>query len=176
VEVARHYDRRLIVEESVEGAMEINCSVLGNEEPIPSVCEQPISWEEFLNYDEKYLRGGKKLGMRGLDRRIPAPLPAELTKRIQELAVRAFKAVDCRGVARVDFLVEAEKERVFINEINTIPGSISFYLWEATGIPFRELVDRLIRLAQEAYKEKKKTTYSYDSKLMTHGDFPSVEK
>lgn len=167
VEVASHYDRRLIVEESLEGAIEINCSVLGNEEPIPSVCEQPVSWEEFLNYDEKYLRGSKKFGLIGANRRIPAPISPELTKKIQNLAVNAFKAIDCRGVARVDFFVNTGSGEVFVNEINTIPGSISFYLWEATGIKFSELIDKLIDLAKEAHMEKSKTTYSYDSALLT---------
>lgn len=173
IEVAGHYDRRLIVEESVEGAIEINCSVLGNEEPIPSVCEQPVSWEEFLNYDEKYLRGGKTSGLEGADRRIPAPISPELTQKIQKLAVNAFRAIDCHGIARVDFLVNVEKEEIFINEINTIPGSISFYLWEATGIKFTELIDRLVDLAIDVYKEKSKTTYSYDSKLLRHIGSPS---
>ncbi len=166
LDVASHYDRRLIVEESLEGCIEINCSVLGNEEPISSVCEQPVLWEEFLNYDEKYLRGGKTSGLKGLQRRIPAPISQELTEKIQQLAIKAFKSIDCRGIARVDFLVNTEKEEVFINEINTIPGSISFYLWEATGIKFSELVDRLIDLAMDTFKEKSKTTYSYDSALL----------
>lgn len=173
IEVANHYDRRLLVEESVEGSIEINCSVLGNEEPIPSVCEQPVSWEEFLNYDEKYLRGGKISGLKGADRRIPAPISSELTEKIQKLAVNAFRAIDCRGIARVDFLVNIEKGEIFINEINTIPGSISFYLWEATSIKFSELIDKLVDLAFDAQKEKSKTTYSYDSKLLQHFGRPS---
>lgn len=168
VEIAGHYDRRLIVEESLEGGIEINCSVLGNENPVPSVCEQPVSWEEFLNYDEKYLRGGKASGLKGMERRIPAQIPQELTEKIQQLAIKAFEAVDCRGIARVDFLVNAEKGEIFINEINTIPGSLSFYLWEATGIKFSELIDRLVDLAMGAFKEKRKTTYSYDSILLKH--------
>ena len=175
IEVASHYDRRLIVENSVEGSIEINCSVLGNEEPISSVCEQPVSWEEFLNYDEKYLRGGKPSGLKGADRRIPAPISSELAEKIQALALNAFKAIDCRGIARVDFLVNIEKGEIFINEINTIPGSISFYLWEATGIKFSELVDKLINLAFDAQKEKSKTTYFYDSKLLQNFSRPSAK-
>lgn len=176
LEVASHYDRRLIVEESLEGAIEINCSVLGNEEPFPSVCEQPISWEEFLNYDEKYLRGGKTSGLKGAERRIPAPISPDLTEKIQKLAVNTFKAIDCRGVARVDFLVNTEKGQIFVNEINTIPGSLSFYLWEASGIKFPELIDKLINLANDAYREKSKTIYSYDSKLITHLSNSSFKK
>lgn len=176
VEVASYYDRRLIVEESLEGAMEINCSVLGNEEPIPSVCEQPVSWEEFLNYDEKYLRGSKKFGLSEADRRIPAPISQALTEKIQKLAVSAFKAIDCRGVARVDFLVNPEKDEAFINEINTIPGSISFYLWEATGMKFSDLIHKLIYLANEAHKEKNKTIYSYNSNLIGRFSSSSIKK
>lgn len=168
LEVASYYDRRLIVEESLERSVEINCAVIGNETLVTSVCEQPVSWEEFLNYDEKYLRGGKSTGLKGAERQIPAPISQQLTKKIQNLAVDAFRAIDCKGIARVDFLVDIEKEEVFINEINTIPGSISFYLWEATGIKFSELTNKLIELAIEEKKEKNKTTYYYESKLITH--------
>jgi D-alanine-D-alanine ligase len=166
IEIAKHYDRRLIVEESLEGGIEVNCSVLGYEDPIPSVCEQPVSWEEFLNYEEKYLRGGKGKGLKNMERRIPAPIADDITKQIQDMAIMAFKTIDCRGVARIDFLVHVEKSEIFINEINTIPGSISFYLWEATGIKFSELVNRLVDLALIVHKDKNKIIYSYDSKLL----------
>ncbi|MGR3304454.1 MAG: D-alanine--D-alanine ligase family protein [Candidatus Scalindua sp.] len=168
VDIASHYDRRLIVEESLEGGMEINCSVLGNDEPIASVCEQPVSWNQFLNYDEKYLRGGKATGLKSAERRIPAPISQEQTQKIQELAVDAFKAIDCCGISRVDFLVNQKKDEIFLNEINTIPGSISFYLWEASGITFSELIDKLINLALYIQKEKRKNTYSYNSKIITN--------
>ncbi len=168
IDVAGHYDRRLIVEESLEGGVEVNCSVLGNDNPITSVCEQPVSWEEFLNYDEKYLRGGKTTGLKGAERRIPAPISQELTQKIQRLAIDVFRLIDCSGIARIDFLVNPEKGEVFVNEINTIPGSISFYLWEATGIGFSELIDRLIGLALDIHKEKSKNIYYYNSKIITH--------
>ena len=166
LEVAASYDRRLLVEEGVEPAIEINCSVLGNDEPVPSVCEQPIAWQEYLSYEDKYLRGNKAQGMKGASRRIPAPISPELTRRIQELAVAAFKATDCAGIARVDCLVSQRTEEVFVNEINTIPGSMAFYLWEPTGISFTELTDRLIQLALERHAEKTKTHYSYDSAIL----------
>ena len=168
VDVASHYDRRLIVEESLEGGIEINCSVLGNDDPIASVCEQAISWDQFLNYDEKYLRGGKTTGLKGAERRIPAPISQELTQKIQEFAVDAFKAIDCCGISRVDFLVNQEKDEIFLNEINTIPGSIAFYLWEASGITFSELIDKLVNLSLDTQKEKNKNVYSYNSKIITH--------
>jgi len=168
VDVAGHYDRRLIVEESLEEGIEINCSVLGNDEPVASVCEQAISWDQFLNYDEKYLRGGKATGLESAERRIPAPISQELTQQIQKLAINAFKTIDCCGISRVDFLVNQKKDEIFLNEINTIPGSISFYLWEASGITFSELIDKLINLALYIQKEKSKNTYSYNSKIITN--------
>ncbi len=162
LDVAGRYDRRLLVEEGVKNLMEVNCAVLGNDDPIPSICEQPISWKEFLSYHDKYSHKNKTAGMKGASRRIPAPISSELTDEIQRLAIKAFKITDCRGIARVDFLVDTKRQKPFINEINTIPGSLSFYLWERMGIKFSELVDRLIELALEAHKEKGKATYSYD--------------
>ncbi len=166
LEVAASYDRRLLVEEGVENAMEVNCSVMGNEDPTPSVLEQPVTWQEFLKYEDKYLRGAKGQGMKGAARRIPAPISPELTRRIQDLAVDAFRAVDCAGIARIDFLVDEAAGAVYVNEINTIPGSLSFYLWEPSGVSFPELVDRLIQLALERQAERTKTTYTYDSSLL----------
>jgi len=180
IEVAAHYDRRLLVEESFEGGIEVNCSVLGNDEPIASVCEQPILWTEILSYDDKYLRGGGGKGkgsgaseepgggegMASQTRRIPAPISDDLTKRVQQLAIEAFQAIDGAGLARVDFLVDPVSGRVCVNEINTMPGSLSFYLWEPSGIPFSSLVARLIDLALERHRERQQTTYSYDSSLL----------
>ncbi len=166
LEVAAAYDRRLLVEEGVPNLMEINCSVLGNDDPIPSVCEQPLAWQDFLSYEDKYLRGDKSQGMKGASRRIPAPISQELTRRIQELAVAAFRAVDCAGIARVDVLVDEATEETYVNEINTIPGSLSFYLWEPSGVSFTELTDRLIQLALERHAEKARTHYSYDSTII----------
>jgi D-alanine-D-alanine ligase len=172
VEVAAHYDRRLLVEEAFEGGIEVNCSVLGNDDPQPSVCEQPIAWTEILSYEDKYLRGGKAKGgssgsgMASLTRRIPAPIAPELTAEVQRLAVEAFRAVDCSGLARVDFLVDPVGGRIAVNEINTMPGSLSFYLWEPSGVPFPTLVERLIELALERHRERQQTTYSFDSALL----------
>ena len=166
LEVAASYDRRLLVEEGVENAIEVNCSVLGNEDPMPSVLEQPVTWQEFLKYEDKYLRGGKGQGMKGAARRIPAPISPELTRKIQALAVEAFRAVDCAGIARIDFLVDEQAGAVYVNEINTIPGSLSFYLWEPSGVSFPELVDRLIQLALARQADRAKTTYTYDSALL----------
>ncbi len=186
--IAAQYDRRLLVEQALEDAIEINCSVLGNDDPHPSVCEQPVPWAEFLSYEDKYLRSGDKAaGMASIDRRIPAPIPAQLTQRIQAAAVTAFRATDCAGVARVDLLVDdparaapsaenpkraalaAEANGAFyVNEINTIPGSLSFYLWEASGLSYPELIDRLIALALERHQDKQRTITTFESTVLAH--------
>lgn len=166
LDVAAAYDRRLIVERAVPGAVDINCSVLGDDRGVQtSVCEEPVAWQEFLSYEDKYMRGGKTQGMKGQSRRIPAPISPELTRRIQELAARAFQSIDAAGVARIDFLL-APDETVYVNEVNTLPGSLSFYLWEATDLPFPRLLDRLIEIAQRRQAERKETTYSFDSSLL----------
>lgn len=166
LEVASHYDSKILVEPGLDGAVDVNCSVLGFGDDVRvSVCEQPVSWEQFLSYEDKYIRGGKNQGMKGASRRIPAPISEALTKKVQDLAVRAFQAIDAAGVARIDFLI-TQDEQVFVNEINTLPGSLSFYLWEASDLPFPKLLDRLVEIAQERHAVRQKTDYSFDSKLL----------
>jgi D-alanine-D-alanine ligase len=164
LDVAFGLDRAVIVERALEGALEINCALLGNTDVRASLLEQPISFEEFLTYEEKYMRGGGAKGMKGAERKIPAPLPEALTEQIRQLAVRAFRAIDGRGTARVDFLLKDEQP--YVNEINTLPGSLAFYLWQAEGMTPSQVVDELIRLALEAYKEKARTIYDYKSGLL----------
>lgn len=164
--VAAQYDTRLVVEKSVEGAMDINCSVLGHGDDLRvSVCEQPVSWETFLSYEDKYIRGGKSQGMKGASRRIPAPISAALSEKIQHMALRAFQAIDAAGVARIDFLLTPD-EQVFVNEINTLPGSLSFYLWEATDLPFPKLLDRLVEIALARHAARQQLSFSFDSTLL----------
>ncbi|MBI4993836.1 D-alanine--D-alanine ligase [Candidatus Wolfebacteria bacterium] len=168
IEIASHFDRRILIEEGKENIIEINCSVLGNSGDLQaSVCEQPINQsEKMLTYEDKYLKGGKTKGMAGLSRLVPAPISDELAKKIQETAKIAFGAVDASGIARIDFLVDVEKNNIWINEINTLPGSVSFYLWEKSGIDFKTLIDKLIDLGFEKYKEKKEITFSYETDLI----------
>jgi D-alanine-D-alanine ligase len=166
LDVAVSYDRRVLVERALEGADDVNCSVLGHEDDLrASVCEQPVTWETFLSYEDKYIRGGKSQGMKGSSRRIPAPISPDVTSQIQDLARAAFRAIDASGVARVDFLVTAD-EKVYVNEINTLPGSLAFYLWEATDLPFPRLLDRLIEIALSRHAAQKQITYSIDSALL----------
>jgi D-alanine-D-alanine ligase len=170
LDVARRYDRRLLVEVAMEGCIEINCSVLGGPgvEPRVSVCEQPLAWEEFLTFSDKYLRGGKSAGkgMAGLDRRIPAPISDALTKQVQENAVAAFRSIDAAGVARVDSFVNEATGETWVMEINTMPGSFSFYLWEASGLAFEALLDELIDVALSAHRQRAELLFSYDSGML----------
>lgn len=148
---AAQYDRKILAEVAIEGR-EIECSVLGNDVPVASVPGEVVPCNEFYDYRAKYIDGDSEL-------RIPAPLPEAVTRRIQELAIEAYKAIDCAGMARVDFFVCGEGKEIYLNELNTIPGftSISMYpkLWEASGLSYSDLLDRLIDLALERYAEKK---------------------
>jgi D-alanine-D-alanine ligase len=160
-------DRTCLVEPSVEGGIEVNCAVVGRPgiQPRASVCEQPVAAEEFLSFQDKYMRGAKSAGMKGAQRLIPAPLTEALTARVKDLAKRAFAAFGCAGVTRVDFLIDSA-ERVYVNELNTIPGSFSFYLWEPAGLPFAELMDELIDLAIDDHREKLRTTRVFATNLL----------
>ena len=158
---AAQFDRKLIVEQGVGGnkskAREIECSVLGNDKPIASVPGEVVPIKEFYDYNAKYLDEGSKLI-------IPAELPGKKQAEVRRLAIAAFQAVDCAGLARVDFLMDLRTSKMYVNEINTIPGftSISMYpkLWEATGISYPELIDRLIQLGLERHADKKQNRYS----------------
>ncbi|MGH9557494.1 MAG: D-alanine--D-alanine ligase family protein [Terriglobales bacterium] len=158
---AAEFDRKIIVEQGVGGkhgkAREIECSVLGNDTPIASVAGEVVPGHEFYDYSAKYLDEGSSL-------LIPARLSRNKQKRVRALAVRAFQAVDCAGLARVDFLMDPKGEKIYVNEINTMPGftSISMYpkLFAASGISYPELIDRLIQLALERHAEKKRNRYS----------------
>ena len=155
--LAARYDRRMLAERAVN-AREIECSVLGNDEPIASVPGEIIPCREFYDYIAKYIDDRSELI-------IPADLPPGVTRRIQELAIAAFLAVDCAGMARVDFLLDKDTEELYVGELNTIPGftPISMYpkLWEASGISYSELIDRLIELALERHADNSRSETSY---------------
>lgn len=166
IDVAATYDSRVMVEAAQQNIQEINCSVLGDASSArASTCERPVS-DGTLSYDEKYLKGGKSDGMKGARRIIPADIPDELRDAIQQAAVKTFQAIGATGVSRVDFLVHPERGEFFVNEINTLPGSLSFYLWEPSGVPFTELLTTLIGLAQTRHREKRRNTYTFESSLL----------
>ena len=157
---ASRFDRRVLVEKGVANCREIEVSVLGNEDPRASLPGEVLPSREFYSYESKYIDGTSGLV-------IPAPLPEETCKQIQELAVQAYKAIDAAGMARVDFFIDKDTGKVYLNELNTIPGftKISMYpkLWGASGIPYSELVDRLIELALQRKGERDRTSHSYRS-------------
>lgn len=166
IEVAISYDRKIIIEKAVSNPREINCAVLGyDEELITSLCEEPLGWDEVLTFDDKYVKSNAKGGKSSGERRIiPADISGDLRVQIEELAKRSFIAIDGKGTSRIDFLID-EDNKVYVNEINTVPGSFGFYLWEKKGYPFNELIDELIDIAIKTHKEKELNIYHYDSDL-----------
>ncbi len=171
VDGAEIYTTRIIVEDMVEELQEINCSVLGDcDECEASVLEEPIKSGEILSYEDKYVGGTKGAkGMQASQKRIPANLPQEETKRIQFLARETFRVLSCHGVSRVDMIIDRKTRNIYVNEINTIPGSLSFYLWEASGISFEQLMDRLVELAIKRKREQGMKTVSYDHNIFNLG-------
>lgn len=171
VDNASKYSSRLIVEHLVEQLQEINCSVLGTcDEYQTSVLEEPIKSGEILSYEDKYMGGIKGAkGMQASQKRIPADLPADLTKRIQFLAGETFRVLSCHGVSRVDVIVDRADGSVYVNEINTIPGSLSFYLWEASGISFDKLMEKLVSLALKRKRDIDHKTVSYSANIFALG-------
>ena len=167
------YASRVLAERAVPHLREINCAVLGDrDEAIPSACEVPAGSDEILSFRDKYLSGGSKksgasAGMSSLKRRCPAEIGDELTEKVQTLAVQTFKTLGCTGVARIDFLNNTETGELWVNEINTIPGSLAFYLWEAAGISFAELMDRLIELAFKRQREREALSFDFSSNILS---------
>ena len=164
IDLASSYDRKILIEEGLEEVREIECSVLGNDEPQASVVGEVKPAGEFYDYDSKYIDKETQLI-------VPADLPDGVSRKVQEIALNAFKAVDAAGMARVDFFVSKKENKIYLSEINTIPGftSVSMYprLWEASGVSYPDLIDQLIQLAFERHQDKKQNKISYDeSKLL----------
>ncbi|WP_289686078.1 D-alanine--D-alanine ligase family protein [Paramuribaculum intestinale] len=168
---ATSYSSRIIVEHMVDNLKEINCSVLGDcDEYQTSVCEEPIKSGEILSYEDKYMGGSKgSKGMQASAKRIPADLPEATSDRIRFLAGETFRVLSCHGVSRVDVIMDEDNGQIYVNEINTIPGSLSFYLWEASGIPFAELMDRLVKLALKRDRQRQRKTTTYDANIFAMG-------
>lgn len=171
VDDAFTYAKRILVEHAIKQLREINCAVLGDEnEAIASECEEPLHTKDILSYEDKYLSNSKSGGSKGMasvSRKIPADLTPEKKKEVQDMAVKSFKTLGCNGVARIDFMIDEENGQLYFNEINTIPGSLSFYLWEPIGIPYRELLDRMIQLALKRKREEDALTFSFDTNILS---------
>ncbi len=182
IEVAAVYSDKIIVEEAFEGLIEVNCSALGYEEINASVCEMPIPSKDILSFADKYQRGGGKGaksvgGMESLTRQIPAPISKKLTKEIQDATVRIFKAMDGCGVARIDYFVDLKKEKFWVNEVNSPPGSLAYYLWEKTGsgLSYVKLLDQLIEMAIKRSKNSQKTQFVFESGLLSQMASAAIE-
>ncbi len=181
IDDAFRYAARVMAEHAISKLREINCSVLGDEnEAFASECEEPLTSGEILSYEDKYVNsGGKKGGSKGgsgskgagmanLSRKIPAELSPEKREEIRELAVKSFKALGCCGVSRIDFMIDEEEDKLYFNEINPIPGSLSFYLWEPVGVPYKELLDRMIQLALKRARVEESLTFTFDTNILAN--------
>ncbi len=166
------YDTKIVVEKAVENLTEINCSVLGNYQiQEASILEEVMSTEEFLTFNDKYVGDGKKTnrgskGMSGAQRIIPARVDDKIKTQIQEISITAFKALNLSGVCRFDFLMDSKKEKIYLNEPNTIPGSLAFYLWEKTNKNYEKLLDEMISIGIKNYKIKQQKTVTFDNNIL----------
>lgn len=167
LDLAFDYDRRVLVEKGLDKPIELNCSVLGYDDDVTaSPIEMPISADKFLDFKEKYLAGGGSKGMASLHRILPAPIPEDMRDRLQRLSCDIFRMMDCKGVVRIDYMWDRATDKVFITEINTIPGSLAFYLWENAGVKYSELIDRMVACAIRAHEDKNLRNYAYTSDIL----------
>ena len=176
IEFAMEFSDRVMVEKAIQNLKEINCSVMGdmiNAEA--STCEEPIGSEEILSYTDKYIGGNKtkgagSKGMATLQRKVPAEISEETEKQIKDIALKTFKILGCNGVSRIDFMIDLDDNTIYVNEINTIPGALSFYLWEATDKTFKQELDELVELTFKRDRERQNRTYSYDKNILALGN------
>lgn len=172
IEEAISYDNKIVVEKAVENLVEVNVSVLGNyESQKVSPLEEVMGLDEILSYSDKYLGGSKtkgsgSKGMASTNRIIPARISEKLTKDIQETSKKVFKLLNLSGVCRIDYLIDKKTEKFYVNEPNTIPGSLSFYLWKEAGVEYKDLLDEMISIAIKEYKNKSKKTMSFESNIL----------
>ena len=168
----------MLVEKAIMNLREINCAVLGDYESAQaSECEEPVSSDEILSYEDKYVAGGKSgsEGMRTAKRELPANLTPELREEIRTLAVKTFRALDCNGVSRIDFMIDKDTNKVYVNEINSIPGSLAFYLWEAVGKPYAELLDDMVKLALKREREENNLLTSFESNILQNASLSGAK-
>ena len=172
LELAFEYDRRVLVEKGLDKPIELNCSVLGYDgEDEASPIEMPINNDEFLDFRDKYLASGGSKGMASLHRVLPAPIEDGLKNHIQEMSRTIFRLLDCKGVVRIDYMFDRQSEKTYITEINTIPGSLAFYLWENAGMPYSSLIDRMVCCAEKAHEDKNRANYAYTSDILNGVSF-----
>ena len=178
LEYAFTFGPRVLVEHAIMNLREINCAVLGDyEQAQASECEEPISSDEILSYEDKYVAGGKggSEGMRTAKRELPANLTEEKREEIRQMAVKTFQVLNCSGVSRIDFMIDRDTDQVYVNEINPIPGSLAFYLWEALGKPYAQLLDDMVRLALKREREEKSVLTSFDSNILQNANLSGAK-
>ena len=179
LEFAMQYSYKVLVEKAITNLREINCSVIGDyNEAIASECEEPIGTDEILSYEDKYLgeqKGCGSKGMSSLQRKLPAEISMEMKEKIQTLAIETFKLLGCNGVSRIDFIINKDTDEIFVNEINTIPGSLSFYLWEPVGLKYKDLLDKIIDLALKKQIEEKNITYDFNTNILSNAEFGGMK-
>lgn len=172
IEEAIEYDIKIVVEKVIENMTEVNCSVLGNyQSQEVGVLEEVMGNDEFLSYQDKYLGGGKTKGSKGMastNRIIPARISDKFTEEIKETSKKVFRTLNLSGVCRIDYIIDKKKNKFYVNEPNTIPGSLSFYLWEPIGKPYSELLDDMINIAIKDYKNRNNKTYSFESNILSN--------
>ncbi len=193
LEGAFAFSMRVLVEKAITNLKEINCSVLGDaESATASECESPLAQDEILSYKDKYMSsgGGKSgaksegtatgnksgEGMASLSRELPAKISAELRKKVRELSVKTFKALGCSGVARIDCMLDQDTGEVYVNEINTIPGSLSFYLWQPVGLSYDQLLDKMVKLALKRDRELSNLSFSFETNLLANVNLGGAKK
>lgn len=168
LDTAFEYSDSVLVERAVQNLREINCSVLGDESDCKaSPLEEPFGNDAILSYEDKYTNSSKTKGMASLKRQIPADIPDDLTQSVKEYACRTFKAIGGHGVVRIDFLMDNQSKQIFVNEINTIPGSLAFYLWEADGMKYTELLDKLVSLAFSRQRKKENLHFEIETSILS---------
>lgn len=165
IEQAFNYDVKLIIENKVEKIREVNCSVLGDiEDAKASVIEEPSTTDEILSFKDKYMQDSTK-GMSSAKRQIPADIDEDMRQEIEDYSKTIFRKYGCSGVVRIDYIIDTQKNKVYFNEINPIPGSLSFYLWEPSGVKYKDLLDELIRIAIKRHQRNNEFNYSFDNNL-----------
>lgn len=167
IDLATSFAQKVLVEHAISNLREINCSVLGDaDDCAASECEEPLNYDDVLSFSDKYLSNGASKGMTSLKRRLPADISDEKKAEIQQISVDVFKLIGAAGVVRIDYLLDCDSDKVYVNEINTIPGSLAFYLWEATGIKYPQMLDNLIDLAFKRQRTKQSLVYTYESNIL----------
>ncbi len=177
INMVRKFSNRILIEYMVQNLIEVNISVLGDSEHAEvSLIERPITEDEFLTFEDKYENTSKVEGMSSAKREIPANIPQNMKSEIEQIALKAFKVLDCSGVTRLDFIIDKTDNKIYLNELNTIPGSLSFYLWEPSGIPYPELLNRLLELAYSKHRRKKRLIFSNNTNILSGISLKGIKK